>query len=55
MAGFSYTVKEMPQMTLYVSLRMSRVVRFRLWLGCQVLRLAGAVINCDIIFEKVDG
>lgn len=54
MAGFSYTVKKMPRMTMHVSIKMSRLLRFRLWLGCQFLRLAGAVMNCDVIFEKDD-
>ncbi len=54
MAGFAYTVKKMPQMTMHVSIKMSGAVRFRLWLGCQLLRLAGVVMNCDVIFEKDD-
>lgn len=54
MAGFSYTVEKMPQMTIHVSIKMSRALRFRLWLGCQFLRLAGAVMNCDVILEKDD-
>lgn len=54
MAGLSYTVDKMPQMTLRVSIKMSRSLRFRLWLGYQLLRLAGTVMNCDIIFDKDD-
>lgn len=54
MAGLAYTVEEMPRMTMHVSIKMSRSLRFRLWLGCQLLRLAGIVMNCDIIFDKDD-
>lgn len=52
MAQYAGKFKRLPQgATLRVQVYMARRLRFRLWLGTRLIRLAALVMQCDIRVE----
>lgn len=50
----TYTMREIPPNTLTVTVKLSRVFRFRLWLGIQLIKAAGVMLNSEIVMEDGD-